>query len=57
MSRNNAFRRLYRFENELYRAEADFNLGDFKACKIACSKRGSKDNPVMKQAKWFSQVW
>jgi TolA-binding protein len=49
---------LYRFEYDLYRAEADFNLGDFKAAQDRLLKlKALKDNPALKQAKWFSQVW
>ncbi len=49
---------IYRFEIELYRAEADFNLGDFQAAQDRLLKlKALKDNPAMKQARWFSQVW
>ncbi len=49
---------IYRFEYELYRAEADFNMGDFKpAQERLVQLKALKDNPTLKQAKWFSQVW
>ena len=49
---------IYHFENDLYRAEADFNLGDFEASQDRLLKlKALKDNPALKQARWFSQVW
>ena len=48
----------YHFENDLYRAEADFNLGEFKAAQDRLLMlKALKDNPALKQARWFSQVW
>ncbi|HEY3964421.1 MAG TPA: tetratricopeptide repeat protein [Planctomycetaceae bacterium] len=48
----------YRSENDLSRAEADFNLGDFKAAQERLLKlKSQKDEPASKQAKWFPQVW
>ena len=48
----------YRLENDLSRAEADFNLGDFKAAQDKLLKlKSQKDDPAVKRAKWFSQIW
>ncbi|MBI3863321.1 MAG: tetratricopeptide repeat protein [Planctomycetia bacterium] len=48
----------YRFENDLSRAEADFNLGDFKgAQERLLALKARKDQPELRKAKWFPQVW
>jgi TolA-binding protein len=49
---------LYHLENELYLAEADFNLAKFEAARVRLLKlKVQKDNPALKQTKWFPQVW
>jgi TolA-binding protein len=48
----------YRAENDLSWAEADFNLGEFKAARDRLLQlKTKKDEPAPKQAKWFPQVW
>lgn len=48
----------YRHEIELRRAEADFNLADFKAAQTRLQKLiALKGDPALKKSDWFPQVW
>ncbi|MGE5193912.1 MAG: tetratricopeptide repeat protein [Deltaproteobacteria bacterium] len=48
----------YRQEAELRRAEADFNLADFKAAQERLlALKARKDDPAFKTAPWFPRVW
>jgi TolA-binding protein len=48
----------YRAENDLSWAEADFNLGEFKAAKDRLlALKTQKDEPALRQSTWFPQVW
>ncbi len=49
---------IYRNEIELRRAEADFNLADFKAALGRLQKLTAlKNDPALKKAEWFPQAW
>ena len=48
----------YRHEAELRRAEADFNLAEFKAARERLLVlKALKDDPSLKKAPWFPRVW
>jgi cellulose synthase operon protein C len=48
----------YRYEFELHLAEADLNLGDFKAAQDRLVRLKSlKDKPGFKPGDWFPSVW
>ncbi len=48
----------YHYEAELRRAEADFNLSDFKAAEERLLKlKALQDDPLVKKAEWFPPVW
>ncbi len=48
----------YRHEIELRRAEADFNLADFKSAQGRLQKLTAlKNDPALKKADWFPQAW
>src|SRR5262249_11181588 len=48
----------YRHEIGLRRAEADLNLGDFKAAQERLlTLKGLKDDAAVGKADWFPQVW
>jgi TolA-binding protein len=48
----------YRHEAELRRAEADFNLAEFKSAhERLLALKALKDDPSCKKAPWFPRVW
>jgi len=48
----------YKDEAGFRRAEADFNLGDFKAAEERLTAlKALKDDPLVRKAEWFPAVW
>lgn len=48
----------YKYEADLRRAEADFNLGEFNAAQERLVKlKALKDDPAVKKSEWFPALW